>query len=84
MSGDYGLVLKSKAKHSAVSAKLKKPFPFDEKPLIVQYEVNFQKGQDCGGGYIKLLTHQKVMGLRNESNFFVIFMYVLDLFRAWI
>ncbi|XP_034950015.1 calnexin [Chelonus insularis] len=54
--GDLGLVLKSKARHAAISARLNKPFKFDDKPLIVQYEVNFQDGQECGGAYLKLLT----------------------------
>ncbi|XP_044593567.1 calnexin-like isoform X1 [Cotesia glomerata] len=54
--GDLGLVLKSKARHAAISALLNKPFKFDDKPLIVQYEVNFQEGQECGGAYLKLLT----------------------------
>ncbi|XP_063314520.1 calmegin [Pelobates fuscus] len=56
LSGDMGLVLKSVARHHAISAKLNKPFIFDSKPLIIQYEVNFQDGIDCGGAYIKLLT----------------------------
>lgn len=42
MKGDLGLVLKSKAKHAAISAKLDKPFVFSDKPLIVQYEVTMQ------------------------------------------
>ena len=42
--GDFGLVMKSKAKHAAIAARLKKPFVFDEKTLIVQYELNFQVG----------------------------------------
>ncbi|XP_018593485.2 calmegin [Scleropages formosus] len=54
--GDMGLVLKSRAKHHAIAAWLKKPFIFQDKPLIVQYEVNFQNGIDCGGAYIKLLS----------------------------
>ncbi|XP_076630553.1 calnexin isoform X2 [Colletes latitarsis] len=54
--GDLGLVLKSKARHAAVSALLAKPFYFRDNPLIVQYEVNFQEGQECGGAYLKLLT----------------------------
>nr|XP_032661181.1 calmegin isoform X2 [Chelonoidis abingdonii] len=54
--GDRGLVLKSIARHHAVSAVLTKPFIFDTKPLIVQYEVNFQDGIDCGGAYVKLLS----------------------------
>lgn len=56
MSGDLGLVLKSKARHAAISTLLAKPFYFEDKPLIVQYEVNFQQGQECGGAYLKLLT----------------------------
>ncbi|XP_055016358.1 calnexin [Boleophthalmus pectinirostris] len=56
LSGDKGLVLKSKAKHHAISAQLLRPFTFTNKPLIVQYEVNFQSGIDCGGAYVKLLT----------------------------
>ena len=40
--GDLGLVLKSKAKHAAVAAKLKKPFKFLDKVFIVQYEIAFQ------------------------------------------
>ncbi len=37
LDGDKGLVLKTKAKHHAISAKLDKPFEFrDQKPLVVQ------------------------------------------------
>uniref|UniRef100_A0A671UHB5 Calnexin n=1 Tax=Sparus aurata TaxID=8175 RepID=A0A671UHB5_SPAAU len=56
LPGDKGLVLKSRAKHHAISAQLLRPFTFDTKPLIIQYEVNFQLGIDCGGAYVKLLT----------------------------
>lgn len=54
--GDKGLVLKSKAKHSAIAARLQRPFIFNTKPLIVQYEVLLQDGQECGGAYLKLLS----------------------------
>lgn len=57
LTGDMGLVLKSKAKHAAIASALKKPFLFDQNPLIVQYEVIFQDGQECGGAYMKLLSH---------------------------
>ncbi|XP_030067125.1 calnexin isoform X1 [Microcaecilia unicolor] len=56
LPGDKGLVLTSRAKHHAIAAKLKKPFFFENKPLIVQYEVNFQNGIECGGAYVKLLS----------------------------
>lgn len=36
LTGDVGLVLTTKARHAAVSAKLDKPFTFSGKPLIVQ------------------------------------------------
>uniref|UniRef100_A0A8C5LZ95 Calmegin n=1 Tax=Leptobrachium leishanense TaxID=445787 RepID=A0A8C5LZ95_9ANUR len=63
LSGDMGLVLKSVARHHAISAKLKRPFKFDTKPLIIQYEVNFQDGIDCGGAYIKLLSDSRSLNL---------------------
>lgn len=65
--GDSGLVLKSKAKHAAIASALSRPFVFDKKPLIVQYEVIFQDGQECGGAYIKLLT--KAPETENLINF---------------
>ncbi|XP_069097144.1 calmegin [Pleurodeles waltl] len=61
--GDKGLVLKSTAKHHAIAAMLNKPFIFDDQPLIVQYEVNFQDGIDCGGAYIKLLCKTEHLDL---------------------
>lgn len=56
---DLGLVLKSKAKHHAIASRLQKPFVFAEKPFVVQYEVQWQDGQECGGSYIKLLSSGK-------------------------
>ncbi|XP_023164641.1 calnexin isoform X2 [Drosophila hydei] len=57
---DKGLVLKSKAKHAAISARLSKQFDFkSNKPLVVQYEVTMQEGQECGGSYLKLLSSGK-------------------------
>lgn len=56
---DFALVLKSKATHSAIAAKLPRSFEFTKKPFIVQYEVTFQNGMDCGGAYIKLLSDSK-------------------------
>ncbi|KAJ2950345.1 hypothetical protein O0L34_g8582 [Tuta absoluta] len=56
LKGDRGLVLSSEAKHAAVSAPLSRPFEFTGKPLVLQYEVTMQEGQNCGGAYIKLLS----------------------------
>uniref|UniRef100_A0A8C6T3W0 Calmegin n=1 Tax=Neogobius melanostomus TaxID=47308 RepID=A0A8C6T3W0_9GOBI len=58
--GDKGLVLKSRAKHHAISALLHKPLCFR---TIRWYEVNFQDGIDCGGAYIKLLSHTDDLNL---------------------
>ncbi|KAH7907792.1 Calreticulin-domain-containing protein [Hygrophoropsis aurantiaca] len=55
IAGDKGLVAKSKAAHHAISAPFDAPIDFKAKPLVVQYEVKYQKGGNCGGGYIKLL-----------------------------
>ncbi|KAL5640111.1 hypothetical protein ACGC1H_007413 [Rhizoctonia solani] len=53
--GDKGLVAKSKASHHAISAPLATPLDPKGKPFVVQYEAKFQKGGNCGGGYLKLL-----------------------------
>lgn len=36
VTGDMGLVLKSRAKHHAIAALLARPFVFKDKPLVVQ------------------------------------------------
>jgi len=56
MIGDNGLIFTSEAKHGAISAPLQNSFKFEDKPLVVQYEVRFQKRHECGGAYIKLLA----------------------------
>lgn len=45
LRNDLGLILKDKARHSAISSRLIKPFVFTDKPLIVQYEVQLQVSQ---------------------------------------
>ena len=57
IEGDKGLVAKTKAAHHAISAPFEHAIDFSEKPLVVQYEVKYQKGGNCGGGYIKLLEN---------------------------
>jgi len=64
LEGDKGLVLKSKAKHHAISAKLLNTFKFsDGKPLVLQYEVKFQTPLECGGAYVKLLADESSLNL---------------------
>lgn len=61
ISGDEGLVIKSTAAHHAISVPFDAPLVTDGKTLVVQYEVKLQKGLDCGGAYIKLLTDSDVV-----------------------
>lgn len=57
VKGDKGLVVKSAAHHSAISAMLQEPLDPKGKPLVIQYDVKFQKGLECGGAYLKLLKY---------------------------
>jgi len=57
IKNDLGLVLKTVAAHSAIAAKFDQPIDPKGKTLVVQYEVKFQTGLECGGAYLKLLTH---------------------------
>ncbi|XP_029600023.1 calnexin isoform X1 [Salmo trutta] len=66
--GDMGLVLKSRAKHHAIASLLDRPFLFRDDALVVQYEVNFQDGIDCGGAYIKLLSDEDDLDLEQFND----------------
>ncbi|XP_047013011.1 calnexin isoform X2 [Ictalurus punctatus] len=66
--GNKGLVLKSPGRHHAISAYLQTVYHFKEKPLFLQYEVFFQNGIDCGGGYVKLLSHSDDLRLSQFSD----------------
>lgn len=61
---DLQLLLPTKARHYAISSKFYQPFKFSEdKPLVVQYEVQFREGLDCGGAYVKLLRNSAINDL---------------------
>jgi calnexin len=53
--GDGSLILKSRAKHHAIASKLSKSWRPDS-GLVLQYDVQFRNGQECGGAYMKLLS----------------------------
>ena len=63
--GDNLLVMRDRAKHYAISAPLNIHFTFQADMLVVQYEVNFQQGLDCGGAYIKLISQQDGLDLKH-------------------
>jgi len=64
LPNDLGMVLKTKAAHSGIATELSKPFSFvDEDTFVLQYEVNFQDGIECGGAYVKLLSDEEGLNL---------------------
>lgn len=65
---DKGLALLSPAAHHAISAKFSTPLDPTGKPLVVQYEVNFQDGLECGGAYLKLLSEDAEFSPENFSD----------------
>ncbi|KAJ3215289.1 hypothetical protein HDU67_000633 [Dinochytrium kinnereticum] len=56
-AGDKGLVVKTPAAHHAISALFPKPIDNTGKTLILSYEVKLQNSLECGGAYMKVLTH---------------------------
>lgn len=74
---NLGLVLKSRARHAAISRKLRRPFNFQNKPLVVQYEVIFQEDQECGGAYLKLLSdsseHKDLTTFHDKTPYSIMF-----------
>ncbi|KAJ2776465.1 hypothetical protein H4R18_005655 [Coemansia javaensis] len=56
IGGDRALVVKSEARHHAVSAQLAAPLDPAQHGLVLQYEVKLQQTLNCGGAYAKLLT----------------------------
>jgi len=68
LDGDQGLVLKTNAQHAGIAADLDKPFDFtadENDKFVVQYEVNFQDGIECGGAYVKLFADEEGLELAN-------------------
>lgn len=55
IENDKGLVAKTKANHHAISAPFPESIDATTQPLVIQYEAKYQKGGNCGGGYLKLL-----------------------------
>ncbi|KAI8321985.1 Calreticulin/calnexin, partial [Martensiomyces pterosporus] len=56
VEGDRALVVKSEARHHAISSQLAEPFDPAASGLVFQYEVKLQEDLNCGGAYVKLLT----------------------------
>eukprot|EP01102_Stenamoeba_stenopodia_P005620 TRINITY_DN16364_c0_g1_i1.p1 TRINITY_DN16364_c0_g1~~TRINITY_DN16364_c0_g1_i1.p1 ORF type:complete len:521 (-),score=106.95 TRINITY_DN16364_c0_g1_i1:50-1612(-) len=54
--GEEGLILKDAGKHSAIVSLFSKPFAPKDVPLIIQYEVKYDRNLECGGAYLKLVS----------------------------
>ncbi|RKO91687.1 Calreticulin/calnexin [Blyttiomyces helicus] len=64
IEGDKGLVVKTAAAHHAIAARFDAPVDPKGKTFVAQYEVKFENGLECGGAYIKLLTHNDLFEAR--------------------
>jgi len=68
MENDYGLLAKSKARHHAIAVAIPKPIDFTTDELVIQYEVKYEEGQECGGGYMKLLSSGAEKDIRSFAD----------------
>lgn len=53
----------NKAAHHAISAPLDTTVDTTKDDVVVQYEVKFQTGLECGGAYLKLLSEDAKVGV---------------------
>lgn len=70
IKGDRGLVAKSEAALHAIMSKLPSIFDNKNNTLVLQYEVKFQNGINCGGAYIKLLSADGINDLEKHHGEF--------------
>ncbi|KAK4836622.1 hypothetical protein QYF36_025501 [Acer negundo] len=57
---DYGLVVSQKARKYAIVKELDQILDIkDTEKIVLQYDVRFQNGIQCGGAYLKFLHHQE-------------------------
>ena len=67
LEGDYVMMFEKEAKHYAVTSKIEPAVDTSEN-LVVQYEVRFNQGLDCGGAYVKLLAEESLSSLEDVDN----------------
>ena len=79
LDGDKGLVLSTAARHAGIASDLERPFDFtadENDKFVVQYEVNFQDGIECGGAYVKLFADEEGLDLasfHDKTRFSIMF-----------
>ncbi|OBA23162.1 Calreticulin-domain-containing protein [Metschnikowia bicuspidata var. bicuspidata NRRL YB-4993] len=72
-AGDRGLVMTTEANFFAISRKLPHQFTSDGQDLVLQFEVKFQEGITCGGGYLKLLSDLDPPAFSDHSRYEIMF-----------
>ncbi|KAH7278296.1 hypothetical protein KP509_38G034600 [Ceratopteris richardii] len=74
---NYGLLASEKAKKYGIATTLPKVVHFEDKPVVLQYELRLQNGIECGGSYLKFLQVQEdgwtPEQLDNESPYSIMF-----------
>lgn len=71
---DYGLQLTMDLKHYGFGTMFSEPISLNiENDLLIQYEVKFEDGLNCGGAYIKLLREGSIVDLDNNTPYSVMF-----------
>ncbi|KAF6775669.1 hypothetical protein AHF37_04763, partial [Paragonimus kellicotti] len=53
---------------AALDNDYSRPIRFDQNELVVQYEVKFANGIDCGGAYLKLISDSPHLDLNNFND----------------
>ncbi|CAH9148183.1 unnamed protein product [Cuscuta epithymum] len=74
---DYGLLVSEKARKYAIVKELDEAVNLKDETVVLQYEVRFQEGLECGGAYIKYLRPQDAKWVAkefdNESPYSIMF-----------
>ncbi|KAG7606937.1 putative calreticulin/calnexin, concanavalin A-like lectin/glucanase domain superfamily [Arabidopsis thaliana] len=74
---DYGLLVSEKARKYGIVKELDEPLNLKEGTVVLQYEVRFQEGLECGGAYLKYLRPQEAgwtpQGFDSESPYSIMF-----------
>ncbi|XP_020587750.1 calnexin homolog 1-like [Phalaenopsis equestris] len=55
---DHGLLVSEKARKYGIVKELEEPINLKDTTIVLQYEVRFQNGLECGGAYLKYLRPQ--------------------------
>jgi len=73
--GDLGLEVPEEAKHYGISASFPALKGAKEVPFVLQFEVQFQDGLQCGGSYVKIFDRKdkKAEEFDNDTPYVIMF-----------